>query len=67
MRRSAPVVLVAVGLTLLLGSYVWYTQQVLHELRREASRTALIFARVYGAVSDPGTLNDEAALIDVLR
>lgn len=66
MRRSAPVVLVALGLLALLGSYVWYTQRVVHELQREAQQTAKLFSRVYGAVSTPTTVGDDQALLEAL-
>ena len=65
MRRSAPVVLVALGLLALLGSYVWYTQRVVRELDRDARQTAQIFSRVYAAVSTPA--DDASALLDVLK
>jgi signal transduction histidine kinase len=67
MRRSAPVVLVAVGVLFLLGSYVWYTQRVVNELRREAARTGQMFARIYGALSDPNAETGDAALLDLSR
>ena len=56
MRRTAPVVLVALGLLALLGSYIWYTQRVVDELEREAQQTAQLFSRVYGAVSTPSQI-----------
>ena len=61
MRRLAPI---AVGLAVaaLLVSYVFYTQGVVRELRREASRTAGMFGRVYGALSDTAALAPIAAL-----
>jgi signal transduction histidine kinase len=67
MRRSTPVVLVAVGVLLLLGSYVWYTQRVVNELRREAARTGQMFARIYGALSDPNAEGGDAALLDLSK
>jgi len=67
MRRSAPVVLVGLGLLALLGSYVWYTQRVVRELDREARQTAQLFARVYGAVSTPSPTGDDQALLDALK
>lgn len=55
MRRSAPVVLLTLGLLALLGSYIWYTQRIVAELGREARLTAGIISRVYAeaASSDP--------------
>ena len=38
MRRGAPALLVTLGLVVLLGWYVAYTQSLVAELRREASR-----------------------------
>ena len=64
MRRSAPVVLVTLGLLALLGSYVWYTQRVVRELDREARQTAQLFSRVYAAVARP--TGDDQALVDLL-
>ncbi|MBI1808666.1 MAG: HAMP domain-containing histidine kinase [Gemmatimonadetes bacterium] len=66
MRRSAPVV-VAVGLLLLLGSEVWYTQRVLRQLRGESANAGRMYARVFGALADPqGDGTDFAlALVDV--
>lgn len=51
MRRGVLVV-VAVGVALLLGSYVLFTQRVVFELRQEAQRTSEMFAEVL-AGSDP--------------
>ena len=67
MRRGAPVVLVAVGLVLLLGSYVVYTQRVISELRREARRTGTMFARVYSALADPSEDVGTEALFELSR
>ena len=64
MRRRVPVLLVALGLLLLLGSYVWYAQRVVDELRGEAERTSRMFARVYGALGDPNS-DGTAALFDL--
>jgi signal transduction histidine kinase len=59
MRRNAPVIIVATGLVTLLVAFVWYSQNVLSNLRSEARQTASIYAKVYGAVndtsSDPGS------------
>ena len=67
MRRGAPVVLLAVGLILLLGSYVLYTRYVVRSLRREAARSGQMFARVYGALNDPREEVATAALLDLSR
>lgn len=67
MRRGAPVVLVAVGLLLLLGSYVVYTQRVINQLRREARRTGTMFGHVYGALADPREESNAQALLELSR
>jgi signal transduction histidine kinase len=63
MRRGAPVVLVAIGLVLLLGSYVVYTQRILVELRRDARHHGQMYARIYGALNDPSEEVGTAALL----
>src|SRR5919112_5956072 len=67
MRRGAPVVLVVLGLVLLLGWYVAYTQRIVRELRREASRSGQMFARVYSALGDPREDAGTGALLDLSR
>jgi signal transduction histidine kinase len=51
MRRGA-IVVVMIGVALLLGSYVVVTQRVVAELRTEASRVGLMYAKVYRANTD---------------
>lgn len=65
MRRSAPVTLAVLGVVVLLTWYVVYTQRVVGELRREASRVGLMYARVYDALSDPNPDAANAALLDL--
>jgi signal transduction histidine kinase len=66
-RRAAPV-LVAVGIAALLISYVVYTRRVVVELGRESNRTALMFARVFRALSDTSADRDPlGALLDLSR
>lgn len=65
MRRRGPVILVALGLLLLLGSYVWYAQRVVDELRAESERTSRMFARVYGALTDTTAGAEIAALLEL--
>ena len=67
MPRRVPVVLVALGLLLLLGSYVWYAQRVVDELRGESERTGRMFARVYGALTDTSASAETSALLDLSR
>ena len=57
--------LVAFGLALLLGWYVYYTRGVVVELRAEASRSARMYARVYRALNEPGEGDATAALLDL--
>lgn len=65
MRRRVPVILVALGLLLLLGSYVWYAQRVVDDLRGEAERTGRMFARVYTALVDTSASASTTALMDL--
>jgi signal transduction histidine kinase len=66
-RRQAPVVVVAVGVALLLGSYVLYTRRVVTELRREAERSVRLYGRVYEALQDPSDDGATTALVDLSR
>ena len=66
MRRGASVFVVAVGVILLLGSYILYTQRVVWELRREAERSARMYARVYEAMASP-TEDVSSVLLDLAR
>ncbi|HEX6054022.1 MAG TPA: hypothetical protein VFZ21_32350, partial [Gemmatimonadaceae bacterium] len=66
MRRGASFIVVAVGVGLLLGSYIVYTQSVVVELRREAERSARMYARVYEALNDTSA-SAVAALFDLSR
>lgn len=67
MRRLAPVTLVTIGVLALLTWYVIYTRTVVHELRLEASRVGLMYARVYNGLSDPNPDAANAALLDLSR
>ncbi len=66
MRRGASFFVVTVGVVLLLGSYIVYTQSVVAELRHEAERSGRLYARVYEALADPGA-DASAALLDMSR
>jgi signal transduction histidine kinase len=66
-RRSAPVTLAIIGVVVLLTWYVVYTQRVVAELRREASRVGQMYARVYDALGDPSPDAANAALLDLSR
>ena len=67
MRRLAPVTIVSVCVTALLVWYVIYTQGVVRELRREASRVGLMYARVYDGLNDPSPDAANTALLDLSR
>lgn len=67
MRRLAPVTLVTIGVLALLVWYVIYTRSVVRELRQEASRVGLMYARVYNGLSDPNPDGATAALLDLSR
>jgi signal transduction histidine kinase len=67
MRRLAPVTIVSICVTALLVWYVIYTQGVVRELRREASRVGLMYARVYDGLNDPGPDAANTALYDLAR
>ena len=66
MRRGASFIVVAVGVVLLLGSYIVYTQRVVVELRREAERSGRMYARVYEALADPAS-DPSNALLELSR
>ncbi|MEO8908640.1 MAG: HAMP domain-containing sensor histidine kinase [Gemmatimonadaceae bacterium] len=67
MRRLAPVTLITIGVLALLTWYVIYTRGVVRELRQEASRVGLMYARVYNGLSDPNPDAATAALLDLSR
>lgn len=69
MRRPRPFLLVVVGVALLLGWYVSYTQQLVRELRRDAAQAGTMYARVYRALTDTSDAADVAtnALLDLAR
>lgn len=65
MRRGAPMVLLGILLALLLGSYIVYSQRVVVELRRDASRSSRMHAQVLSALADPSPDAANAALLDL--
>src|SRR3712207_1836465 len=65
MRRGAPTILFGVLFSLLLGSYVVYTQSVAFLLRRDASRFGRMYARVFQALADTSQDAGNAALLDL--
>ena len=66
MRRGASVFVVAVGVVLLLGSYIYYTRFVVAELGREAERSGRMYARIYEALADTSA-DATSALFDLAR
>ena len=66
MRRGASFIVVAVGVVLLLGSYIVYTQRVVVELRREAERSGRMYAQVFEALADPAS-DPSNALLELSR
>jgi len=66
-RRIAPVTIVSICVTALLIWYVIYTQGVVRELRREASRVGLMYARVYDGLNDPSPEAANTALLDLSK
>lgn len=66
MRRGASFFVVAVGVVLLLGSNILYTQRVVFELRREAERSGRMYARVYEALASPAE-DAPAVFLEVAR
>jgi signal transduction histidine kinase len=65
-RRGAWFIVVVVGVVLLLGSYIVYTQRVVVELRREAERSGRMYAQVFEALADPAS-DPSNALFELSR
>ena len=65
MRRGAPVVLLGLLLALVLGSYIVYSQRVVVELRRDASRSSRMHAQILSALADPSPDAANAALLEL--
>ena len=65
MRRGAPVVLLGLVLALLLGSYIVYSQRLVVELRRDASLSSRMRARILSALNDTNPDAANAALLDL--
>lgn len=66
MRRVAPVVALAIGVIALLAWWLVYTQRVVGELRREASRSGKMYARIYQALADRDD-DGTSALLDMSK
>jgi signal transduction histidine kinase len=67
MRRGAPVFLLGLLLALLLGSYIIYSQRLVVELRRDASHSSRMHARILSALNDTNPDAANAALLDLAR
>lgn len=67
MRRARGELLVATLILILLGSYVWYTQRVIVDLRADARRSTEMYARVFRAFADSSRGSTDAALVDLSR
>src|SRR4051812_12089167 len=67
MRRGTPELLVATLITLLLGSYVWYTRGVVTTLRADAKRSSEMYARVFHAFGDTTAGAQDQALVDLVQ
>jgi len=63
MRRGAPELIVGFLLALLLASYVVYTRRVVRDLRGEAMRSSLTYARVFRALNDTSVGAEDPALL----
>ncbi len=57
----------SIAVAALLVWYVIYTQGVVRELRREASRVGVMYARVYDGLNDPNPDAANTALLDLSR
>lgn len=67
MRRGAPEVIVGLLLVVLLASYVVYTRRVVRDLRVEAQRSSLMYARVLRAQADTSADAGTEALFDLTQ
>ena len=67
MRRGAPEAIVGLLLVVLLVSYVVYTRRVVRDLRVEAQRSSLMYARVLRAQADTSADAGTEALFDLTK
>jgi len=67
MRRGAPELVVGLLLAVLLSSYVVYTRRVVRDLRAEAQRSSLMYARVLRAQTDTSADAGTQALFDLTK
>ena len=64
LRRASPFLLVSIGVALLLGWYVVYTQRVVGELRAAARLQGRLSSRIYSALAD--TASTEGTRLEAL-
>jgi len=67
MRRGAPELVVGLLLAVLLSSYVVYTRRVVRDLRAEAQRSSVMYARVLRAQTDTSADAGTQALFDLTK
>ncbi|MDB4876021.1 MAG: hypothetical protein JWM41_2467 [Gemmatimonadetes bacterium] len=67
MRRGTPEAVVATLILLLLGTYVWYTQSVVVQLRASARHSTEMYARVFHGLGDPTPGSETQSLIDLSK
>ena len=67
MRRGSPELIFAALIALLLGSILWYTHNVVGDLRLEAERSSRIYARIYHALGDTTEGAGTQALLGLSR
>src|SRR6478609_8158053 len=67
MRRGKPAVLVAVLILLVLGSYVWYTQQIVTAWRSDAARSTDMYRRIFRALADTSPDAATTALLELSK
>ncbi|HEX7980734.1 MAG TPA: HAMP domain-containing sensor histidine kinase [Gemmatimonadaceae bacterium] len=67
MRRGAPELVVGLLLAVLLSSYVVYTRRVVRDLRVEAQRSSVMYARVLRAQTDTSADAGTRALFDLTQ
>ncbi len=65
MKRSAPIVVVTVGLLLVIGWFAWYTLGVFSSLRVQAQQTGALNGRIYTAISDTSVAGQMAAVSEM--
>src|ERR1700686_1769272 len=67
MPRRAPAVFVVVEFAVLFAWYAVYTQRVIAELRREASQSGIMSARVFRALGDSTEGASTSAVLDLAQ